>query len=332
MQELIWPVAVAFAIGLTLGPALLPLLRRLKLGQNVRDDGPQSHLQKTGTPTMGGLLILLSAIASIFLFVRDNFEWAIFAALVTLGFGLIGFLDDYIKIVKKRSLGLKPYQKIIGQFGLALVAALYAYNRPEIGSTIYIPFVNMELDLGIFYFPFILFFVIGMVNSVNLTDGLDGLASGISAIVLGCFAIICYFMAEQAQIAGDTYQAVCMNNATVIASAGVGGCMAFLRYNSFPAKVFMGDTGSLGLGGLLSVLGILTRMEILLTIMCGMFVVSSLTSIIQTVSYKTRQKRVFKMAPLHHHFELVGMHESKVVVMYLLLSVALCVLGLLAVS
>lgn len=330
MQQLIWPLVVAFAISLALGPIMLPLLRRLKLGQNVRDDGPQAHLLKSGTPTMGGILILIGLSVSAFLFARDNLEWTAFCVVITLGFALIGFLDDYIKIVKKRSLGLTPMQKIIGQVGLAFIVAMFAYLRTEIGSMLYVPFTGEYIDMGILFIPFTMFVVVGTVNSVNLTDGLDGLASGVSVIVLGGFALICYFMAQEAQQLGLQFYAVCLRNGSVFCSAAAGGCMAFLSFNSFPAKVFMGDTGSLGLGGCISVIAVLTGMQLIVPIICGMFMVSTVTAIIQTTSYKLRRKRVFKMAPLHHHFELVGMHETKVVVMYMMLSLGLCIVALIA--
>ena len=332
MQQIIWPIAVAFVVALAVGPITLPLLKRLKVGQNVRDDGPKSHLTKAGTPTMGGMMILVGVIVASFLFTRSSFEWTLFAVLTTLGYAAIGFLDDYIKVVKHRSLGLRPYQKIIGQFGLAIIIALYAYTHSEIGTTLYVPILDIEWDLGIFYIPFTIFVVIGTVNSVNLTDGLDGLAASVSIIVCAAFAIIAYGMSETAAAAGETLRAIELKNMAVFGSAAAGACLGFLRYNSFPAKVFMGDTGSLALGGMVSILAITTRMQLLLPIIGGMFMMSSISCIIQVLSCKLRNKRVFKMAPLHHHFELKGMHETKVVAMYILITLALSLVAFLLLS
>ena len=329
MQQLIWPLIVAFLLALACGPVTLPLLRKLKLGQNVRDDGPQSHLVKAGTPTMGGLIFLAAGLLSTLLFFRGDVQWTLFAVVITIGFGLIGFVDDFIKVHMHRSLGLKAYQKIIGQLGLAIVVALFAANHPEIGTSLYIPFVGY-VDFGIWYIPFTVFIVVGMVNSVNLTDGLDGLASGMSVIVCAAFALVSYGLAQQAQAAGEVLRAVSLRNMAVFGSAMAGGCLGFLRYNAHPAKAFMGDTGSLALGAAISVLGVVTRMQYLLAVFGGMFIASTISVIIQVVSYKTRKKRVFRMAPLHHHFELGGMHETKVVSMYYALTIGLCILGLLS--
>ncbi len=331
MQQLIWPLALAFVIALACGPAILPALRRLKLGQNVRDDGPQTHLIKAGTPTMGGVVFLLAGVASAIVFTRNSLHFTLFAVLITLGYGLIGFLDDYIKVARHRSLGLTPIQKIIGQLGLAIVVALFAATRNEIGTALYIPFCGY-VDFGWFYVPFTVFIVVGMVNSVNLTDGLDGLASGMSVIVCAGFALVSYGLAQSAQATGEILRAVCLRNMCVFGSAMAGGCLGFLRINAHPARVFMGDTGSLGLGAAISVLAVATRMQYLLPIMGGMFVASTVSVIIQVVSFRRTGKRVFRMAPLHHHFELCGMHESKVVSMYYAITIALVALGLLSLS
>lgn len=331
MQQLIWPLVLAFVIALACGPAILPALRRLKLGQNVRDDGPQTHLIKAGTPTMGGVVFLLAGVAAAIVFTRNSLHFTLFAVLITLGYGLIGFLDDYIKVAKHRSLGLTPMQKIVGQLGLAIVVALFAAMRNEIGTALYIPFCGY-VDFGFLYVPFTVFIVVGMVNSVNLTDGLDGLASGMSVIVCAGFALVAYALAQSAQASGEILRAVCLRNMCVFGSAMAGGCLGFLRINAHPARVFMGDTGSLGLGAAISVLAVVTRMQYLLPIMGGMFIASTVSVIIQVVSFRRTGKRVFRMAPLHHHFELGGMHETKVVSMYYVITIALVALGLLSLS
>ena len=333
MYEILFATIVAFLVCLVLGPVTIPLLQKLKFGQMIRDDGPKSHLSKAGTPTMGGIIIIAGIVVACLIFSSGSWEFTLFGLLITIGFGLIGFLDDLIKIVKKRSLGLKAYQKIIGQFGLALVVALYAYNNPNIGSAIYVPFFNVSWDLGVFYIPIMIIFVVGMTNSVNLTDGLDGLASGVSLIVAAAFAVVLYFGAGIVEAAGNVLLAVNLRNMAVFAGATAGACLGFLRFNTNPARLFMGDTGSMALGGALAAMSIVFGMQILLLIMGFMFVLSSISVILQVGSYKLRHgKRVFKMAPLHHHFELLGYPEQKIVAMYMIITTVLCLVCLLALS
>lgn len=327
MQQLIWPLVVGFLLSLAAGPVVLPILRRLKMGQSVRDDGPQTHLIKQGTPTIGGLIFLFGGLVSALLFTRQSYGFAVFSVLITLGFGAVGFLDDYIKVAKHRSLGLKAYQKIIGQFGLAVLVAFFAAHSPEIGTKLYIPFAGL-VDFGGWYIPFVVFIVVGMVNSVNLTDGLDGLAGGMGVFVCGGFAIAAYTLAQSALGTGQVLWGIEMNNMAVFGAAMAGGCLAFLRFNAHPAKVFMGDTGSLALGAAISVLAVATRLIYLLPVMGFMYILSTVSVILQVGSFKLRHKRIFKMAPLHHHFELKGMHETSIVVMYYAWTLAFTVLGL----
>jgi phospho-N-acetylmuramoyl-pentapeptide-transferase len=327
MRQLVWPLVLSFLLALACGPVMLPILRSLKLGQNVRDDGPQAHLSKGGTPTMGGFIFLVPCIAVTLILFTGSIQWVLFAVAITLGFTIIGFLDDIIKAYLHRSLGLKPYQKIIGQIGLALLASLFAAYNPNIGTKLFIPYLGY-IQFGWFYVPFTVFVIVGMVNSVNLTDGLDGLAGGMSVVVFAGFAMVAFYLSFIAGDTGNIQQSVSLKNMAIFGTAMAGGCLGFLRLNAHPAHVFMGDTGALGLGAAISVLAITTRMLYLLPIMGGMFVISSVTSIIQTLSYKTRQKRVFLMAPLHHHFELSGMHETKVVSMYYVITLILVIFGI----
>jgi phospho-N-acetylmuramoyl-pentapeptide-transferase len=329
MEQLIWPLVLAFVFALVLGPAMLPVLRRLKLGQNIREDGPQAHLSKGGTPTMGGVIFLLPGIAATLLLFKNSVQWVLFAVIITAGFAVIGFLDDTVKVAMHRSLGLRPYQKMIGQIGLATVVALFAAGNANIGTTLFVPLFGY-VEFGWFYVPFTVFIVVGMVNSVNLTDGLDGLAGGMSVIVCAGFAIVSFYLADRAQVVGEILRAVSLRNIAVFGSAMAGGCLGFLRFNAHPARVFMGDTGSLGLGAAISVLAVVTRMQYLLPIMGGMFIASTVSAIIQTTSFKVRGKRVFRMAPLHHHFELSGMHETTVVSMYYAITLGLSILGLIS--
>lgn len=334
MQSLIYSVLLSFAVCILLGPVVIPLLKRLKFGQMVRDDGPKSHLVKAGTPTMGGVIIFMGLIVGTLVLTLTSYgsmEFVLPALLITMGFGLIGFLDDFIKIRRKRSLGLKAYQKIIGQLAFALIMALYAYNNPLIGSKIFVPFANIEWDLGVWYIPFIVFVVIAAVNSVNLTDGLDGLAAGTTLIYAATFNVILYFMAAAAGAGGQVLLSKNLEGLMIFAGALCGACMGFLRFNTYPAKVFMGDTGSLALGSAVSVLAIFSRCTLLLPIMGGVFVASSVSVILQVGSFKLRHgKRIFKMAPLHHHFELLGMPETRIVSMYMIVTTLLCLVGLLA--
>lgn len=324
-------VILAFLATLLMGILLIPWLRRLKLGQTVREDGPKSHLSKTGTPIMGGMLFLAPLVAISLLLPKGNREFVLVAVLSTLGFGLIGFIDDYIKVVKKRSLGLRAYQKIISQLVIAVALAVYAYNNEFIGSSVVIPFVKAQWDLGILYIPAAVFIIIGTVNSVNLTDGLDGLCAGVTLIISATLSIIVTAAWKLANQQSMTWLAENYQNLMVFAAALTGGCLGFLRYNSHPAQVFMGDTGSLGLGGAVAALSILLRIPLWLPIIGGVYMAESISVILQVGSFKLRGKRVFKMAPLHHHFELKGMHETRVVAMFMIATAVLCLFALLSI-
>jgi phospho-N-acetylmuramoyl-pentapeptide-transferase len=306
----------AFVLALVAGPILIPLLRRLKFGQNVRSDGPQSHLKKTGTPAMGGLIFLVVTVIVCLVFSKDKDMLLVLAS--TLLFGLIGFADDYIKIVKKRSLGLRAWQKIVAQLVVAIVLTLVTSGVNQVGTSILIPFTGKFLDLGIMYMPFIIFIIIGTVNSVNLTDGLDGLAGGITVVVMGFFSVVALVSKNEGIL--------------VFTGALIGALLGFLRFNSHPAQVFMGDTGSLALGGAVASLAVITRLPIFLVIIGAVYVAETVSVIIQMVYFKwTKGKRFFKMAPLHHHFELSGWAESKVVSVFIIAAIILCLVGLLAI-
>jgi phospho-N-acetylmuramoyl-pentapeptide-transferase len=332
MDNIIYAVLVSFSVALAAGYAGVPLLKRLKLGQQVRDDGPKTHLSKAGTPTMGGLIMWLGVIAATLFFSRGDFEFVWLALGATIGFGLIGLMDDMIIVLKKRAMGLRAYQKIIGQVGIALIVAFFAYQNPLIGSKIIVPFGGgLEWDLGGWYVPFTVFVIVSMVNGVNLTDGLDGLASGVTMINALTYTII-LFICYQIQIGeGRALEAAGTNNMMIFSAALMGACLAFLRFNAYPAKVFMGDTGSLALGAALSVIGVVTRLQILLAVTGIMYVASTVSVILQVGSYKLRKKRIFKMAPLHHHFELKGIPETKIVAMYMVITTVFCLIAILSV-
>ncbi|MHB1127116.1 MAG: phospho-N-acetylmuramoyl-pentapeptide-transferase [Bacillota bacterium] len=305
--------AGAAILVLLLGPVFIPILRRLKFGQSVRLDGPQTHLRKAGTPTMGGIMFLLAlTAATLFLAKRNLTVYTVL--LVTLGFGAVGFIDDFIKIVLRRPLGLKARQKLLGQFVLAVLLVVIAVVFLERGTSVAIPFSSYRIDLGPFYYPFAVLVIVFMTNAVNLTDGLDGLAAGITV-----FAGLGYTLV--AAITGQP-------DLAVFSAALAGGCLGFLRFNAHPARVFMGDTGSLAIGAAVASLSILTGTELLLPLIGGLYVVEALSVIIQVISFQLTGKRIFRMSPLHHHFELSGWSEIRVVVVFWIVALALSVLGI----
>lgn len=317
----------AFVMTIICGKIFIPMLRKLKFGQQVRDDGPQAHLKKSGTPTMGGIIFIIPIAILAFVFSKGSVDFTLVSVIITIGYALIGFIDDYIKVVKKRSLGLKAYQKIIGQLGLAIIFAIFAYNNNFIGSSVYIPFTNRSVDLGIWYIPLIVVALIAIVNSTNLTDGIDGLLSSVSSVCVSGIAAILFLLIFTGFYEDTAYVLTNAKNIFTFCGIVIGGCMGFLMFNSNPAKVFMGDCGSMGLGGAIGVVCILMKMPFLLIIIGGIYLLESLSDIIQVASYKTRKKRVFKMAPIHHHFELCGMSETQVVTMF---TVVECLFALLA--
>lgn len=309
-----YALIIAFIACVVLGAFVIPKLHNF--GQNVRDDGPKSHLKKQGTPSMGGIFMIGAfAIATLF-FVKDNPD-AIVVLLITVGYGLVGFLDDYIKVVKKRSLGLRAWQKVVFQLIVTILFAIYLLKMNDFGTEIYVPFTNgFYIDLGWFYVPFLFFVMVGTVNSVNLTDGLDGLASGVTVLVATYFVFIAY----------------AVNKGLIpVCGAAIGALLGFLVFNSYPAKVFMGDTGSLALGGFVASVAILTKMPVMLVIVGFVYVCESLSVMIQVGYFKlTGGKRIFKMAPIHHHFELSGLQGIKVVELFTIATAVLCLLGFVA--
>lgn len=315
-------ILVSSLIVIFLGPVVIPFLKKLKIGQSIREEGPQSHIAtKSGTPTMGGLLIILGTIIATI--TSGNFSKEVIVCLLSmLGFGLVGFLDDYIKVVLKRNLGLKAYQKIIGQLIFAILLAIYGAKYSVDGTKLIIPFTKIHLDLGIFYIPFAVFAIVGIVNGVNLTDGLDGLNSGVTLIVMTAFALI----ANSMSLFDSSY-----NGIVIVAAATAGACLGFLRYNAHPAKIFMGDTGSLALGGVLAAIAVNTSLILLLPIIGGIYIAEILSVIIQVSHYKRTKRRVFKMAPIHHHFEMCGWKETKVVAVFWFVSVILAFIGIYAI-
>ena len=322
---------ITFAVVILLGPVFIPMLTRLKFGQVERELGPQSHKKKQGTPTMGGIMMLIAIVVACLIFGLESAEFVIPALLVTLAFGVVGFLDDFIKIRMRRNLGLRAYQKIIAQFAIAVIVAVWAYRSPLLGPTLYLPISGGEWDIGIYYIPLVVFTIISEVNAVNLTDGLDGLASSVTMIYTMAMTAVFAILAAQASQSGELLFGVNARGMAVFCAAITGACLGFLRYNVYPARVFMGDTGSLALGGAVSMIAIASRSFLLLPIMGFCFVGSALSVILQVATNKLNHgKRMFKMAPIHHHFELLGYPETRIVSMYSILTAFLCSVCLLS--
>lgn len=309
-------LAAIFAAGLVLciGPLLIPELHKLKFGQSIREEGPKSHQAKSGTPTMGGIMIILAIVVAT-VAAAPLTPAVLLALFITLGHFVLGFLDDYIKVVKKRNLGLKAKQKMLGQILIAIVTMIVGTRVLGIDTTIWIPIADVNVDIGVGYYFLVLFVLVGTSNAVNLTDGLDGLASGTVAIASGAYALVCYMTGHY--------------DLAIFSVAMMMACLAFLRFNAHPAKVFMGDTGSLALGGAVAAVGILTHTEILLAVIGFVFVCEALSVIIQVISFKTTGKRVFRMSPIHHHFELGGWKETKVVFVFWMVGLVASIVGLL---
>ena len=291
--SLILAAVVAAAVVLISGPFLIPKLHQLKFGQSIREEGPKSHQAKSGTPTMGGMMIILGLVVGTLAAGQWSVELGL-ALFIVLGHFVIGFVDDYIKVVRKHNLGLKAKQKLLGQIIMAAMVAYFG-NLP---TDLWVPFVG-NVELGSFFYVLLFFVLVGTTNAVNLTDGLDGLAAGTVSVASLCFMVVCLILGNY--------------NLAIFCAATVGACLAFLKFNYNPAKIFMGDTGSLALGGAIASMGILTHTELLLVVIGFIFVMEAMSVIIQVISFKTTGKRVFLMSPIHHHFELKGWKETKVV-------------------
>ena len=298
------------------GPVVIPMLRRLKFGQTIRDDGPATHLKKMGIPTVGGLIFIIPMIITSLILV-PGYPGILPVLLVTLGYAAIGFIDDMIKVVKKNKDGLNPKQK---SFGLLLVSSAFAFYtgyHPELGTGMILPFLGIDavVELPVWLFiPLVIIVMYLITNSVNMTDGVDGLAAGVTLIVAVFFTIVAMMKPE-------------WDNVKMICAITAGGCLGFLVFNIHPAKVIMGDTGSLALGGVVGAAAVLMKMPWMLLVAGAIYAVESLSVFIQVVSFKLRGKRVFKMAPIHHHFELSGWKETKVVRVFWLITIVLCLIG-----
>lgn len=317
INETILAIIIAFSISAILCPIVIPFLHKLKFGQQVRDDGPQAHLKKQGTPTMGGLMILSSIVVTSLFYVKD-YPKIIPILFVTVGFGIIGFLDDYIKIVMKRSEGLNPKQKLLGQFVITGVFAYYLVRSGEVSCLLLIPFTGgfahgLCLSLGSLFVPFVFFVILGTDNGVNFTDGLDGLCTSVTILVATFLTVVS--LGEKSGI-------------SPITGAVVGSLLGFLLFNVYPAKVFMGDTGSLALGGFVASTAFMLQIPLFIPIIGLVYLVEVLSVIMQVSYFKaTGGKRIFKMAPIHHHFELCGWSETRVVAVFSIVTALLCLIA-----
>lgn len=308
-------IVIAFVLGgicsVVLGPIIIPILHKLKFGQNIRKEGPKSHLKKAGTPTIGGFIFILSITIVMIVMKYKLSDEAMIVLYGTLSFGLIGFLDDVLKIIHRDNEGLKSRQKFILQLVFSSVVAFYGYK--VLGTSITIPFANFQWDLGWAYIPFVIFYFAAITNAVNFTDGLDGLATSVTILVLTFFSILAFKMGHY--------------SVSVFAMGLTGALLGFLKFNAFPAKVFMGDTGSLALGGAIASIVLVLKTPLLVMIVGGIYVIEVLSVIIQVTSFKLTGKRVFKMSPIHHHFEQIGWSEIKIVIVFSVITFLLCIIG-----
>ena len=310
-----WPLTllISFIIPVITLPFFIKYLKKHNMGQKIRQEGPDLHQYKMGTPTMGGIMVILTLITIILLLVPYN-KYVLWSLIITVGFGLIGLVDDLIKHFKKRSLGLLTMQKLLLQIALALIVAYGIQQNTDLSTEIYIPFLKNSIELGFMFVPFVVLVMISSVNAVNLTDGLDGLAAGLIIISMVSFALIAY---AQNILPMSIFS-------LIVAFISLG----FLVYNFFPAQIFLGDVGSLALGGALASVAIFTRTESFLLIIGGVFVLETLSVIFQVISVKLRGKIIFKMSPIHHHFELCGWKEPKIIIRFWISGIILALIGL----
>lgn len=313
--KIVMAIVISFIVASILGPIIIPLLHKLKFGQNIRQEGPKSHLKKAGTPTIGGLIFIFATIITMFIMVGNPTDEAMIALYSFVGFGFVGFLDDLLKIIKKKNEGLTSGQKMILLLIVSGFLTWYAYKY--IGTSINIPFLNGQINFGLFYIPFVMFYFAGVTNAVNLTDGLDGLATSVTVLVTTFLGIISYNLGHI--------------SLAIFCVALAGALLAFLRFNAFPARVFMGDTGSLALGGAVAMVALILKMPLILVLIGIIYVIETLSVILQVASFKLTGKRIFKMAPIHHHFEQCGWPETKVVFTFWIVTIVLAWIGIIAI-
>ena len=334
MQRMVWAVLITFAASLALGPWAIRELRKLKVGQNVYELAPQTHKAKQGTPTMGGLVFALIALVVGFALRVGAFSWQTDMALALAAFALlnllIGFTDDFTKLRMKHNQGLTEWQKICMQIVVAALFSVYCYMHPQVGSSIYIPFFGVTWEMGLFYMPAMMFVIICTTNGANLLDGLDGLCGGVSSVGMATFAVLALLFAAAAPAVDEQNNLL---NMGILCAAVCGALLGYLRFNLHPAQVMMGDTGSMFLGGMCAGVAMLLRQPLLILLIGGAYAVSLLSVLMQRIYFKaTHGKRIFQMSPLHHHFEMCGVPETRIVSLYVIATVLLCLVALLGVQ
>lgn len=327
MNRMFLAILIAFCIGLILSPLIIKFAKKLKASQTIYEY-VDMHKKKSGTPTMGGIIFIVAIVLTSIILFKNNSSLSIVCLVVMVAYAILGFLDDFIKIHYKRNLGLRAYQKVIGQVSIAIIVAVFAYNNSFIGSSVLVPFTNITWNLGFWFIPFTIFVFLATTNSVNLTDGLDGLAGGVSLAFFVCFAIIFFYTISTQTIFNVELMAE-QSNLLIVLGASIGSLLAYLIYNCYPATIFMGDTGSLALGGLIACIMVFTRQVLLIPLLGIMFVVSAISVSIQVIYYKITKKRVFLMAPFHHHLEKKGMYETRIVVIYIVVTLLAGIVGIL---
>ena len=326
MDKIFLCVLIGFVFSLLVSPIVIKCMKKLKANQEIYEY-VDLHQKKAGTPTMGGLIFLFGTLFASFCLFDGSKKLALVCIVCFFAFGVIGFLDDFLKIHKKQNEGLKPYQKIIGQVAISVIIAIFAYKSSLVGSEIFVPFTSKTVDLGWFFVPFCIFVFLATTNAVNLTDGLDGLAGGVSFAFFVGFLGVCFVVFKNMPIS-NAIQMQEYNNLLVLTGGVIGSLLAYLLSNSHPATIFMGDTGSLALGGLISILCISTKQVLLIPILGFLFVWSAVSVIIQVVYFKATKKRVFLMAPYHHHLEKKGLKETKIVAIYIISTLIISVLSI----
>lgn len=316
MDIIIYAILLSFLLSTLIGMLFIPLFKKLKLGQNIRKEGPKSHNKKAGIPSFGGFIFILSAIITLSLFIKLNNNETLIVLYAFVGFGFIGFLDDSLKKIHKQNEGLTPMQKMVLLLFVSGVLAIIAYRNPSIGPLITIPFAGKLLNLGMIYIPFIIFYYVSVTNAVNITDGLDGLAASTTLLVMIFFTMVSFNMGY--------------NALAIFCGCVSGSLLGFLRFNSYPAKIIMGDTGSLALGGVVATVALILKNPLIVVIVGGIYVIEILSDVIQIASFKLFGKRTFKMAPIHHSFELSGWHEAKIVSAFSIITAILCLIAFLS--
>ena len=319
MTVFVTAAVVTFEITLILGKISIPMLHRLHFGQPVRDDGPQSHLKKSGTPTMGGIFVVISMVIAALIFMGSTSDLLFEMLIGSMLFSVIGLIDDVLKVREHNSKGLRAWQKVLMQIVIGIGVGFYCLHDPQIPTSFYIPFARTEVELGGWFVPFCVIYIMAVTNSVNLTDGLDGLAGSSTAVNALAYGVL-FMLASGLSVVMDES---IIADGTVFSAILLGSTLGFLFYNSNPASVFMGDVGAFLFGGALSMISIITKTELLMIVLGFVYVLSSVSVILQVGSYKLRHKRIFKMAPLHHHFELKGYKETKIVAAYTIVT-AIC--------